>query len=154
MAEQFVQERRDHVARDVVPWRPYARYTECGRLAVEVASVITPDDLHERIRVHGQQRTAFTVCMTCWTTARHTSRWRTNPAAVLVRELTRVRGYSGHDAAPTDPEAVRANNELRAIAALVEAHRADFDGYLDGVEGAVDLTRRRRQRRGHDVGRR
>lgn len=100
MAEQFMQERRDHVARDVVPWRPYARYTECGRLAVDVASVITPDDLHERIRIHGQQRTAFTVCMTCWTTARHTSRWahkpsrspcpRTHPGAWLQRPRHRT----------------------------------------------------------------
>jgi len=146
----FTQERRDHVARDIVPWRPTARYTQCGRPAATVDSIITADELHARIHTHGQQRTAFTVCMTCWsTTDRHPATWHTNPAAVLVRELTRIRGYSTLDTPPTDPDGIRANNELHAIAAILAAHQDEYDDYLAAADSAIDLASRRRQRTGH-----
>jgi hypothetical protein len=145
--KDFVQERRDHVARAVVPWRSHTQYTECGRLVTNVTSVITPDALQDRIRTHGQQRTAFTVCMTCWNTSNDHPSWQTNPSAVLVRELTRTRGYHDRNRPSTNPEAIQANNELRAIAALIEAHQAEFDTYLTDAANAIDLTTARHTRR-------
>lgn len=85
--------------------------------------------------------------MTCWNTSNHHTSWQTNPSAVLVRDITRTRGYHAQDRPPTEPEAIQANNELRAIAALIEAHQAEFDTYLADAANAIDLTTARRARR-------
>jgi hypothetical protein len=127
-------EPRDHVIRAKLPWRTY-ELTECGRPVADVASVITIDQLKWRIKDHGKQRTAFTVCMTCWTASNAwPGAFDTDPAGVLLREYRR--------------QGTRAvANEVRAIAALIEAHSREFDALMTGLDGAADFAARRARRR-------
>lgn len=134
----------DHVLRPNLPWRS-DQVTECGRAATDVASVIDADELIERTKRHGQQRTVFTVCMTCWDRAKYAVTWDQYPIAVLDRELHRV----GADPriSPRKPGADRMTAELRAITALIHAHRDEFDSYLTGLTETVDLAARRSRRK-------
>ncbi|MBF6302284.1 hypothetical protein IU459_32795 [Nocardia amamiensis] len=141
------QEPLDHVLRPSLPWRD-EELTECGRPAVDVASAITADDLTARVKRIGQQRTAFTVCMTCAGRVEYSSTWERYPIAVLERELQRAGIHPPGLSRSTKPEAARMTAELRAIAALIEAHREEFDGYLSGLDKTVDLGARRRRRAG------
>lgn len=139
----------DHLLRAPLPWRA-DRLTECGRPADTVASVITTDELTARIRRDGKRRTAFTVCMTCADRAGYATTWEAHPIGVLYRELHRVGAHRPTGVQP-NPDFERMTAELRAIAALVDAHRDEFDAYLAGLRTTVSLTDRRhdrRQRRG------
>jgi hypothetical protein len=134
----------DHLARPPLPWRHAADLTECGiPLAnLDPTRVITAAALDRRIRDLGQQRTAYTTCMTCWSTA---GRWRSgepDPIQVIVREAQAVE-YPGRHPARRDALAA----EVEAIVALVAAHREEFDGYLAGRSEAVSLADRRRRNR-------
>lgn len=133
----------DHVLRAPLPWRS-DRLTECGRAADSVQACIGPDELSARIKRHGKQRAAFTVCMTCWGRVGWTSTWERHPIGVLYRELKRIGPFLpvGH----TSPESERMTAELRALAALVETHREEFDGYLAGLDETVNLDQRRTRR--------
>ena len=144
MSEGAVQERRDHVARSMLPWRSDA-LTECGRPTSDVAQVITLDELDDRIMRNGEERTVFTVCMTCWQTSSLAARWETNPVGMIAREA--VRAGIGHREPSSQPEACRFANELRAIAALIDAHRDEFDRYFAGFESTASFTDRLRQSR-------
>lgn len=130
----MADERRDHVIRAMLPWRT-EQFTECGRPVADVASVITVDQLKWRVKDYGQQRTAFTICMTCWSASGHQpDRFDDDPAAVLIREYQR--------------QGTRAvANEVRAVAALISAHRDEFDALLTGLDGAADFAARRARRR-------
>lgn len=126
----------DHIMRPDLPWR-VAVTTECGKAAKNVKSVIGREAFNERLKKYGRQRTAFTVCMTCAATANRWADFRLNPVDALRREV-----YGGR----TEDQF---EDELRAIAALVEAHREEFDQYLSGLKQTVQLLdragRRRRQ---------
>ena len=141
-------ERRDHVIRATLPWRS-EQLTECGRALADVASFISRDDLIARVKADGKTRTAFTVCITCWSTAsdRRTEKWETEPIAVIGREAERC-GMGRTYASPT-PDRERLTHELHAIAALVAAHRDEFDDYIAGLANTtnLDAVRRDRQRR-------
>lgn len=108
----------DHVIRAPLPWR--SEYlTECGRELSDVAAAITADQLAARIAEHGKQRTAFTVCITCWSTASsHRETWETDPIAVLHRETQRA-GATLVNPRTDRPGRVTLTAELRAIAALI-----------------------------------
>lgn len=136
-------EPRDHIVRSGLPWRA-EQITECGRPTSDVASMITLDQLTARIREHGKQRTAFTVCMTCWNAAGHAARWEANPVGVIGREAQRC-GFVVDRS--SRPEAQQFAAELRAIAALIEAHRAEFDGYILGLAETSDLAAARKRKR-------
>ncbi|WP_102144322.1 hypothetical protein [Mycobacterium hubeiense] len=135
----------DHIVRSGLPWRA-ERLTECGRSANDVASTITLDELKARIEQHGKRRTAFTVCITCWTTAAHAAQWEVNPIGVIGREAQRC-GCNFVVDRSHKPEAQRFTAELHAIAALIEAHRDEFDGYITGLAETASLTERRRSKR-------
>lgn len=140
-----MSEQRDHVVRAQLPWRT-DQLTECGRELNDVASFITRDQLIGRVKEHGQQRTAFTVCMTCWTTASsHRYNWNSDPIATIAREASRCGGSYGH--ASPSPERSQLVAELRAIAALIDAHRDEFDGYITGLAETTSLTAARKARR-------
>lgn len=153
----FTEGPLDHVLRARLPWRT-DDLTECGRPAADVASFITEDELRSRVKNLGQQRTAFTVCMTCaGRIDRHRPgpTWETNPLEILIRELERVRSWSGVPGVPRyrqRPEHARMTAELRALAALAAAHPDEFAGYLSGLDATVDLaSRRHRPRYGNSL---
>ncbi|SHP53535.1 Uncharacterised protein [Mycobacteroides abscessus subsp. abscessus] len=141
----MTNEPRDHVIRAQLPWRT-DELTECGRELNDVASYITRDQLIARVKEHGQQRTAFTVCMTCWSTASsHRYDWNSDPIATIAREASRCGGSYGH--ASPSPERAHLVAELRAITALIDAHRDEFDGYITGLAATVSLSTAKRSRR-------
>lgn len=136
----------DHVVRSSLPWRSES-LTECGRGLNDVGSAITQQQLHERVKEYGAQRTAFTVCMTCWTTASaHRETWESDPVALLYRETQRAGGALVSPRSDR-PERVLLTAELRAIAALIEAHRDEFDQYIVGLAETASLDAVRNARR-------
>lgn len=154
-------ERRDHVVRERLPWRT-DDITECGRPVEDVVSVITREQLQWRVKQHGQQRTAFTVCMTCWpTSTTHASAtWATHPTHLLSREMRRGsdgivyidygrRRWNSDDPPPqpTGPHVDRLSAELHAIAALIEAHRDEFDQRVQAASDAALFAARRAQKK-------
>lgn len=134
-----VADELEHVARPNLPWRD-ERVTECGR-PTEGHTVITRDELTEKIRKQGKMRAGLSTCMTCATTAPRWADWPTAPSEVMRRHVPQWHGAQGTEATR------RLDAELRAIAALIEAHRDEFDGYLAGLAETSSLADRRAQRR-------
>lgn len=124
----------DHVIRPRLPWRTDDR-TECGREPGTLPT-ITRDALAARFKTLGQQRTAFTVCMTCLSRARYSKPWAVAPEAVLEREIQRRK--------QDDTERLR--RELLAIELLITAHAEEFDELLAGLAGTASLSAHRRNR--------
>lgn len=75
--------------------------------------------------------------MTCWDAARRWKDWANSPRDVLTRDIHRYE--------VGDEDAF--NQELRAIAALIDAHLEEFRGYLSGLAETVSLDQARRARR-------
>jgi hypothetical protein len=141
-------EPRDHVIRDSLPWRT-DELTECGRAVSDVASIITKEQLVWRLKQYGQQRTAFTVCMTCFSAARDSARWETNPTGMLSRDMRRGRmmTYRDYDRTSNTYGVVKVDRlsaELHAIAGLIEAHREEFDERVEASKQAALFAARRR----------
>jgi hypothetical protein len=152
----------DHVARPRLPWRHDDELTECGKRisGLPADRIITYVELAERVTVLGQQRAAYTTCMTCWDTSERHRHARAEPIQVLRREIEGL-GLYPREPMPDEhyrsererrsayaawARHVRLQRELEAIAALVEAHRPEFDEFLAGREEAVDLASRRQRR--------
>lgn len=150
----------DHLPRTPLPWRTAADRTECGKPIsdFEPSRIISVATLERRIQDMGKQRAAFTACMTCMSTA---DRWRnregrSGPIEGIVREFEGLQWASppprdptarrGEEAARTWARKQRAIAELEAIAALVTAHRDEFDGYLAGLADTTSLAAARRKR--------
>jgi hypothetical protein len=136
----------DHIARPALPWRDETR-TECGKDASKVASVITRDAALAKVKKQGKQRAALSTCMTCWSTAESWRGWDESPSEVLARETKGLRWFNE---GPTG-QAAKLDAELRAIAALVEAHREEFDGFLTGLGQTVDLVKAREEQRRREL---
>lgn len=147
-------ERRDHVIRARLPWRT-DDLTECGRPVEDVGSTITREQLRWRLKQYGQQRTAFTVCMTCWGVARSEDVWETNPTGMISRDMRRGRGaivyydyqrpVDGVPQQPTGPHVDRLSVELHAIAEMIAAHRDEFDQRVQAATQAALFADRRRR---------
>jgi hypothetical protein len=145
----------DHITRAVLPWRTSADLTECGKPVAELAGrLVTRDEAAARIKRIGQQRAAFSLCMTCASTSdRHRNRHgHTEDAVAAVARATGSvwAAYPpplDREETPQWRERNRLSAEFEALAALVAAHREEFDGYLSGREQTVSLADRRRQRR-------
>lgn len=131
----------EHVERVTPPWR-LQHVTECG-LPVEGHPVISRAGFVAKVKAQGKQRAAMTTCMTCWDSAGRNEPWDESPVESLIRECERHRwaGRSGQ----RDPDQFR--RELLAIAALIEAHRDEFDDMVAGLGDTVRLSDRRAQRR-------
>ena len=131
-----------HIARTPLPWRPAER-TVCGKVAADFRAelVLSLEDAIALRKRLGKQRFALVICMTC---AHHVNgwvKWEDNPTARMARELTW----------PSDAQPLIVA-ELRAIAALIDLHRADFDelvrGFMSGDVTSLADLRRTRARRG------
>lgn len=129
----------DHVMRDPLPWRDVA-LTECG--LVPGANTLSRDQFAARINDLGQQRAAMVTCMTCFNTVRNWPTWLQDPAKRLARDAYR----------PSGPEYEQLNSELIAMAALVEAHRDEFDAMMAGLEETASFADAARRRRAHKLG--
>jgi hypothetical protein len=126
----------DHILRPVPPWRVVQPLTECG-LAGARGELINREEFDARIARYGKARTAFTVCMTCFQTARRWQTWEQDPLRVVARDDNPYAAGQG--------EVLR--EELRALAALAEAHRDEFGDLLAGLQNAVRLDDKRRNTR-------
>lgn len=132
-----------HIARPDLPWREPEGLTECGRPVAEFAEVMTRDEAIAKVKDLGKTRFAMVSCITCWQTASRHPHWEKSPSSVMARSIERS-GWRFGDS----EERNLLDRELRAIAALIEAHREEFDQLVD-VVSIEDLrkARARRQRR-------
>lgn len=160
----------DHIAREIVPWRTDVELTECGITIgeLEPARVVPVEEIQRRVRDLGQQRAAYTTCMTCWGTA---DRWhragQRNRLGAIRRELEGLR-YVEREPTRSFPEGQNAradraylrevamwerrkrfDRELDALLALIGAHPDEFAELLAAREQAASLAdaRARRARR-------
>lgn len=123
----------EHVARALVPWSTRTGLTECGRAIVDVAAVIDLQAFAAKLRTQGKTRAAMTTCMTCWNRLQYRAgSWDRHPIDVLSRDLGRY----------DEREVIIV--ELRALAALVDAHRQEYDDLVHGLQDTTDLATRRR----------
>lgn len=118
----------DHIERPHLPWRNAGHITECGYDASKVRT-LTRKEFFQRGKELGQQRTAMLTCMTCSQTAQRWGTWDDDPRMALQREI--------------EWEGVRwsrenrgqlLKDELFAIAALIEAHRDEFEAHVATTE--------------------
>lgn len=126
----------DHIMRPSLPWRhpDEGAITECGYDASKVKS-LTREEFFQREKELGRQRTAMLTCMTCSDTARRWQTWDTDPRQALEREIGWERGGGFRE---RNDRGVRLKDELICIAALIEAHREEFDA-------AVTMREQRRE---------
>ena len=119
----------DHILRPSLPWRSpdEGAITECGYDASKVKT-LTRDEFFQREKELGKQRTAMLTCMTCADTARRWGTWSDDPRLALDREITWERG--AHYWRERNDRGERLKDELLAIAALIEAHRSEFDDFI------------------------
>ena len=137
----------DHLLRPALPWRQHPHLTECGKELdrVDPARLITVAELQRRIRELGQKRAAYSTCITCSETAgRHRA---TDPVDVVMRELAALRWVRDRSQGQPWERRRLIATELEAVAALVAAHREEFDGYLADRAAAVSLADHRSSRR-------
>ncbi len=127
----------DHIRRTDLPWRTND-LTECGRSVDDCRTVITRATAVARWKDLGAQRASFTLCMTCKDTASRWPTWDDNPTGAMARECAGFRFGSG--------ERPAMDNELRAVAILIAAHREEFAELLAGVENTTDLAAARAKR--------
>lgn len=132
----------EHVARPLLPWRD-EKLTECGLAQQPGRRIITRAMFEAKVKRQGKTRSAMTTCITCWQAAARWKDWATSPSEVMRRELP-----SWHDRDP----AQRLDSELRAIEALIDAHRDEFDDFLAGLADTADLSAQRAARRRRIVG--
>lgn len=126
----------DHIIRPLLPWRTNeGAITECGYDASKVKA-ITRDEYEARLKELGQQRAAMFTCMTCSDTCKRWASWEDDPRAAIGREVEWERGWSYYRA--RNDRGGRLKDELLAIAALIEAHREEFDERMDTIQRRRD----------------
>jgi hypothetical protein len=102
--------------------------TECGLNAASVKT-LSRDEFFSRLKDFGRQRTALTTCMTCSDTAERHGTWNDDPRLALEREIRWEVAWRRTD------RGQQLRDELLAIAALIEAHRDEFDAHLQATVG-------------------
>lgn len=119
-----------HIARATVPWRD-DELTECGRPLAGLPVVITRADYLERNPANpGRYQLLADGCRVCQETAIKYRSWSAKPTDVLARacetelfvRTARVGSFG------------RLDQELLALAALVDRHRDEYRLLLDLVE--------------------
>lgn len=118
----------DHIMRPQLPWRTGAGITECGYNASKVPT-ITRDAYFARRKELGQQRCAMLTCMTCAQTTERWGTWEDDPRPAMQRELEWEYGHGYYRV--RDGRGALLHDELLAIAALIEAHREEFDAHIE-----------------------
>jgi hypothetical protein len=141
----------------LLPWRSdAAAITECGYDASKVKT-LTRAEYFQRLQDMGQQRAALFTCMTCADTAKRWGTWDDDPGRVLDREISwECGGYYWRN---RDDRGFRLRAELIAIAALIEAHRDEFDDLVSAsmrrrewLLKKADLENRNRRPKGRTRG--
>lgn len=121
----------DHILRPLLPWRTgEAAITECGFDASKVKT-LTRAEFFARRKELGRQRTAMLTCMTCSDTASRWGTWEDDPRRALEREIMWENNGRYRS---TNERGEQIRDELLAIAALVEAHRDEFDAAVTATE--------------------
>ena len=133
-----------HIERSPLPWRP-ERATECGLDATEHPTWTREEAVAKRADL-GAQRFSLFACMTCTSTFDRHSTWEIDPASCLVRHAAPMALSRWGRHLEGDEEKRRFADELRAIAALIDAHREEFDALVESLGDVVDLGSRRRKR--------
>lgn len=118
----------DHILRPALPWRDQAIMTECGYDASKVSS-ITRGAYFKRKKDLGVQRAAMITCMTCSQTATRWQTWEQDPRKALGREIE-WEARCGY----LENRGQKLKDELTAIAALIEAHKDEFEGLVKQSE--------------------
>jgi hypothetical protein len=118
----------DHILRPNLPWRAPAAITECGLNAKSVKT-LSRDEFFARLKDMGQQRTALLTCMTCSDTARRWGTWEDDPRRAVEREIQ----WEGSGPWRRKDRGDLLRDELLAIAAVLEAHRDEFEGHLQAT---------------------
>jgi hypothetical protein len=113
----------DHILRPRLPWRSESPITECGYDASKVKT-ITRERYESLKKEIGSQRCMMLVCMTCSQTAHRWASWDDDPRKAIGREVEWETSYRASE------RGERLKDELLAIAALINAHRAEFDQIL------------------------
>lgn len=137
-----------HIERPSLPWRPETK-TGCG-LDVAAVPTWTRDEARAAARKLGRQRFSLFACMTCTTVFGNSPEWDSDPAGCLARICSRYTNNSYYrEPAFAQQQREQLAAELRAIAALIDAHRDEFDETVAGLSQApsLDQKRRARQRR-------
>jgi hypothetical protein len=125
--------RLHHIERGMLPWWTH-RLTECGRDPERYPTWTRDQAVAEYDRL-GPQQFSLVVCITCRDTANRHPDWDHNPISCINRHTEWV----------DDEPQVAA--ELRAIAALIDAHRDEFDQAVADHLTPTSLADKRRQRR-------
>jgi hypothetical protein len=128
-----------HVQRPVPPWREIT-LTECG-LDLAGRPAMSRDEFLTLVQRLGHQRASMQTCMTCWSTVRRWPEWEVDPVKSIGREVSTHQNIAREGNHPSF------RDELYAIAALIAAHRDEFDGYLDGLSQSTSLDAARKRRR-------
>jgi hypothetical protein len=133
VADDSVDGPLEHVARAMLPWSTRTGLTECGRVVTDVAAVIDNQAFMAKFRKQGKTRAAMTTCMNCWSRLEYRAgSWEKAPLEIARRDLDRYN------------EKERIVLELRALAALVDAHRQEYLDLVDGLGDTTNLAERRR----------
>jgi hypothetical protein len=115
----------DHILRPRLPWRSdEGAITECGYDASKVKT-LTRAEFFQRVKDLGRQRSALLTCMTCSDTAGRWGTWEDDPRKAMEREIAWENGWQRRQEGTS-----RLRDELVAIAALIEAHREEFDATI------------------------
>jgi hypothetical protein len=124
----------DHILRPRLPWRAAEdAITECGYDALEVRT-LTREAYEARYKELGRQRTAMLTCMTCSDAHARWGRWADDPRQAMSREIDWEVKW-GREVAGREQ---RLKDELLAIAALIDAHRDEFDQLVDTLKRRRD----------------
>lgn len=121
-----------HVERSLLPWRR-ERITECG-LDASRHPTWTREAALTKAKEYGRQRFSLFVCMTCWQCVERHATWDEDPASCMVRHAEPMRAWGG----PSEQKRLFAD-ELRAIAALIETHREEYDHMVKSFGEIVEL---------------
>lgn len=130
----------DHVRRSLPPWRERDFKTECGRAENDCRSVLSRQEMLDKLRRQGHRRAALSSCMTCLETASRNPSWERQPSAVMMRVLGNRYGYPRHGTDEND-------RELVAIAMLIERHRGEWEEIKNAIRDVADFNAERSKRR-------
>lgn len=134
-----------HIERSNLPWHD-ERKTECG-LDPRGVPTWTRDEAIAQAHKLGRQRFSLFCCMTCTNTVERHSTWDKDPASCLVRYAERNTLRHSRYRPNESAEADRFAAELRAIAAMIEQHRDEFDERVAGLLGTASLDKARTAKR-------
>lgn len=131
-----------HLRRVAPPWAA-EDMTICGRPLSDVASWVQWEEAKALFNKHGRARAMFLFCATC--VDRHG--YKGDSPGRFDRVPAKVTADWAERAAWRDsPQAERIRAELLGLAALVEAHRDEYDAHVAAQLGN-ELTARRAARK-------